>query len=74
MDSLTAAFAEILREERLASGYSQEALAHAAGVHRTYVGLIERGLRNPTLEVSQALAGALDTDLSRLIRLAEKRL
>ncbi len=66
--SLSAAFAEVVREQRAKRGVSQEDLAHDAGLHRTYVGLIERGLRNPTVEVAHALALALGTTLSDLIR------
>lgn len=72
--SLSAAFATVLKRARVAKGLSQEDLAHAAGLHRTYVGLIERGLRNPTLEAGHALAQALGTPLSELVREAEKRL
>ncbi len=71
---LSAAFAEVIREQRAKQGLSQEDLVHDADLHRTYVGLIERGLRNPTIEVGHALALALDTTLSDLIRRAEKRL
>ena len=71
---IAAAFAAVLRTERLAKGLSQEDLAHEAGLHRTYVGLIERGLRNPTIPASHAIAGALGTTLSRLIREAERQL
>ncbi len=73
-ESLSASFARVLRRARHAKGLSQEALAHRAGLHRTYVGLVERGLRKPTIEVGHALAQALDTHLSELIREAEKRL
>ena len=41
---LSAAFAEVIREQRAKRGLSQEDLAHDADLHRTYVGLIERGL------------------------------
>ncbi len=41
--------------------FVKEDLAHDAGLHRTYVGLIERGLRNPIIEVGHALALALGT-------------
>jgi len=64
----------VLKRARLAKGLSQEDLAHAAGLHRTYVGLIERGLRRPTMEAGHALAQALDTPLSELVRESEKRL
>lgn len=73
-ESLSTAFAKVLRRERLAKGLSQEALAHQAGLHRTYVGLIERGLRNPTIDVGNKLARALRTTLSEMIRESERRL
>jgi transcriptional regulator with XRE-family HTH domain len=72
-ESVSAAFAKILRRERLGRGLSQEALAHRAGLHRTYVGLLERGLRKPTIEVGHALALALGTTLWVWIQEAEKR-
>ena len=71
-ERLSATFGRVLRERRLAAGFSQEELAHAAGVHRTYIGLLERGLRNPSIDVSHALAQALDTKLSSLVRQAER--
>jgi transcriptional regulator with XRE-family HTH domain len=70
--SFSAAFARTLRRERSARGFSQERLAHAAGLARQYVGMIERGERNPTLEAGYALAKALGTPLSVLVRKAEK--
>ena len=73
-ERLSASFAKVLQRARHAKGLSQEALAHRAGLHRTYVGLIERGERNPTIEAGHALAQALGTHLSELIREAEKRL
>ncbi len=71
--SLSAAFAEVVQELRAKRRLSQEDLAHDAGLHRTYVGLIERGLRNPTIEVGNALALALGTTLSDMIRRAERK-
>lgn len=38
-----------LQKMRKASGFSQEAFAHEVGIHRTYIGLIERGERNMTV-------------------------
>jgi transcriptional regulator with XRE-family HTH domain len=73
-ERVSVVFARVLRREREARGLSQEALAARAGVHRTYVGLIERGLRKPTIEVGHALARALGTSLSDLIRDAERQL
>jgi DNA-binding XRE family transcriptional regulator len=42
---------------REAQGISQEDLADRAGVHRTYVSGVERGVRNPTITVSDYRAG-----------------
>lgn len=42
---------DALRHFRLAAGLSQEALAARAGVHRTYIGQLERGERQPTIPV-----------------------
>jgi transcriptional regulator with XRE-family HTH domain len=50
---------------------SQEALAEKANLHPTYIGLLERSLRNPTLNVAKALAEALGEPLSKLISEAE---
>ena len=48
-----------LRKLRVARGISQEALALEAGVDRTYVGRLERGLENPTVAVLERLANRL---------------
>lgn len=47
-------------------GLSQEELAFRAKVHRTYLGSIERGERNPALKNIAAIAKALDVSLSEL--------
>ncbi len=47
-------------------GMSQEDLAGSADLDRTYVSGIERGLRNPTLEVMLVLAASLQTTVSEL--------
>jgi transcriptional regulator with XRE-family HTH domain len=51
---------------------SQEALAEAAGVHRNYIGLVERGELAPTVEVAKRIAGALGSSLATLIAEAER--
>ena len=48
-----------IRRLRTARGWSQEALADRCGLHRTYVGAIERGERNITLETLERIAVAL---------------
>jgi len=67
------AFGRALREARSRAGLSQEGLAHAAGLDRTYVSGIERGERNPSLTNLFKLAEALNTTLSALIERAERR-
>lgn len=53
-------------------GLSQEGLADLAGMHRTYVGDIERGLRNPSYRNLVKLAAALEVPLSELVAHAER--
>jgi transcriptional regulator with XRE-family HTH domain len=60
-------FGAAVRKRRLAAGLSEELLAERAGVHPTYIGMVERGLRNPTLDVASRLAGALGIELPALI-------
>ncbi len=62
-----------MRELRQNRKVSQEALAASAGLHRTYISLLERGLRNPSLTVIQDLASALKVSMTDLIRAFEER-
>jgi transcriptional regulator with XRE-family HTH domain len=55
-----------VRELRQSKGLSQEELAFKAGMHRTYLGGIERGERNPALKNIAAIADALGVSLSDL--------
>jgi transcriptional regulator with XRE-family HTH domain len=67
------ALGEAIRERRgEISGLSQEGLADLAGMHRTYVSEIERGLRNPSYRNLVKLAAALDVPLSELVARAER--
>lgn len=52
-------FARNLRKFRNAKGLSQEALAHEAGVHRTYVSALERSKYSVSLDLMDELAEAL---------------
>ena len=56
-----------LRRAREALGISQEDLADRAGLHRTYVSGVERGVRNPTVTVLEKLAKALKVKSSTLL-------
>jgi transcriptional regulator with XRE-family HTH domain len=60
-------FAENLRAVRLQRGLSQEALGHAAGMHRTEVSLLERAAREPRLSTIVKLARALKIKPARLL-------
>ena len=66
-------FGEQIRALREAKGLSQEELAFRAHVHRTYLGGIERGERNPSLKNITAIADALGVTLSELF-LFERRM
>lgn len=65
---ITKVFAHNIRELRTERGLSQEELAHRAGLHRTYVGAVERGERNITLVNAQRIADALGVTLERCVR------
>jgi transcriptional regulator with XRE-family HTH domain len=56
-----------LRSLRVARGLSQEAMADVLGVHRTYMGGVERGERNLTLKSLERIAARLDVDPMALL-------
>ena len=62
-------FGNKVREQRLSLGLSQEELAARAGVHRTYVGMIERAEKNITLANIEKIAKALEISLDKLMSL-----
>jgi transcriptional regulator with XRE-family HTH domain len=59
---------ERIRSRRLALNLSQEELADRSGLHRTYIGSLERGERNATIIVLAKVAAALETDAGELLR------
>ena len=60
-------FGKAVRNERERQGISQEELAHRSGLHRTYIGGVERGERNLGLENIVRIAKALGVTPSRLV-------
>jgi transcriptional regulator with XRE-family HTH domain len=67
-DGVKERFGQRLREIRTSRGLSQERLAAIAGLDRTYVSGIERGVRNVSLENIERLASALGVDASDLLK------
>jgi transcriptional regulator with XRE-family HTH domain len=67
-------FGASLREIRKESGMSQERLALEAGFERTYVSLIERGLKSPTIRAVVRLAQALKVKPSLIVERMERLL
>jgi transcriptional regulator with XRE-family HTH domain len=63
---LSQAFGLIIRNHRKKQNLSQEGLAEKADIHPTHVGLIERGGRNPTINIAASLARALGQKLPEL--------
>ena len=64
------AFGAAVRKQRLAQGLSQEALAHEAGIDRSYMSSVERGGQNVGLVLAAQIARALGVKLADLIAAA----
>ena len=73
ISSISKRFGAAVRQRRMAAGLSQETLAERAGLHPTYVSMVERAVRNPTLDVSAGIAEALKVALPKLLDEAQKR-
>lgn len=61
-------FASNIKDQRLIRGLSQEDLADLCGLHRTYIGSVERGERNISIDNMERLAIALQVSLESLVR------
>ncbi|WP_317623098.1 helix-turn-helix domain-containing protein [Thiohalomonas denitrificans] len=72
-ETLETAFGQVLRARRIECKLSQERLALEAGVDRTFISFLERGLRQPSLRSLFALAEALDTSPAKLVAAVEAR-
>ena len=69
-DRVLRALAVVIRERRQALGLSQDQFGHRAGLHRTYVGGVERGERNITIISLCKIAGALQLEAHDLLEQA----
>ena len=70
-DEIQAAFGKVLRSYRRQRSLSQEKLAELAGLDRTYISQIERGLKSPSMRALMALAQALHVKAYVLVREVE---
>lgn len=70
--TICADVARLLREKRQAKGLSMECLAAGAGSSHSMISLIERQLRNPTLDTLLRLCSVLEVDLGDLINEAAR--
>ena len=66
MSEITKLIGQRIRNYRIENGLSQEKLAEAAGCHPTYIGQIERGEKNATLESIEKISSAMSVPLSKL--------
>lgn len=72
MTGIEKKFGIAIRQERERRGFSQEAFAEQAGVHRTYMSSIELGKVQVSIQVAHQLAEALEIPLSQLWRIVEE--
>ena len=68
---VVARFPVVLREARSENGFSQEELADRAGLHRTYISQIERGVKSPSLRSLEQITDALEMPLWTLLKRLE---
>lgn len=66
MSDIAKIIGQRIRNYRTQKGLSQEKLAELAGCHPTYIGQLERGEKNATLESVEKIASAMDISLSEL--------
>ena len=66
MSDITKVLGQRIRNYRIAKDLSQEKLAELSGCHPTYIGQIERGEKNATIESIEKISAALNISLSKL--------
>lgn len=66
-------FGPAVRQARRDAGLTQEKLAERAGLHPTYLGMIERGTRNPTLAVAESISAALGIPLWLFLKRSSRK-
>ena len=69
--NISKALSLILKYNRHKVGLSQEELAYKCNLDRTYISLLERGKRNPTLNVLFSISSALNLTTSEFVKQIE---
>lgn len=72
-DTLVLALCEVIRDNRKKRNLSQSELSRRSGLHRSYIGDLERGARNLSVKNMFRLAAALDISATELVKMAELR-
>jgi transcriptional regulator with XRE-family HTH domain len=67
MNDILSRFGLRLKELRHERGLTQEQFAELCGLHKNYIGMVERGERNPSLKNIEVIANAFDIPISKLM-------
>ena len=70
--TVVVAFGKVLREKRKCAGLSQEKLAFMCGLDRTYIGLLERGQRQPSISTIFVICEKLNICPSQMVKEVEE--
>ena len=71
---LNESFAKVLCRLRKEKKFSQEKFGFEAGLHRTYISQLERGLKSPSLSTLSLICGTLNITMSEFILMVEKEM
>ncbi len=72
--TIQSTFGQVLRQLRTHAGISQERLGLESNLDRTYISLLERGLRQPSLTTLFQIGSILEAKPSRMLEMVEERL